>query len=90
MESMSEKSGKILVELYDVASYKTGKEILTNPFTVKRLWAVGDPTVEIGSEKHGDIAIRFNDDGTIGITYFSPRIKIDADNVVPTKLTLNP
>lgn len=59
-------------------------------FNVKQLWSVHEPSIEFDSKKHGDLAIVFHKDGTIGITYWSPRIPIDAENVHPARLVLQP
>ena len=78
----------ILVEHYLVRATKGGKHVDVSPFEFERKWAVSPATIEIGSDKHGDIALEFNDDGSIDITYWSPDISPEAEDVVPARMTL--
>ena len=82
------KSDTILVEHYLRRALKGGKRVDVSPFRFERKWAVYRTTLEIGSDKHGDIALEFNDDGSIDITYWSPDISPEAEDVVPARMTL--
>lgn len=61
-----------------------------SPFKFKKLWAVSAPAVEMYSDKHGDLSVAFEEDGSITLTHWSARYNRtpDAENVFPTRLTI--
>lgn len=71
----------------ELTTYKVNNR---DPFDRKLLWSVDEPSVEMGSEKHGDVSIVFQKDGTIQVLYWSPRIPDEAVGVRPASFTLHP